>query len=308
MSFDRMLLWLSAKGQGSWPQFRGAVEEFNLEPDLEDGSSADTGSDLPVYHEARFTFQRLGHAEFYSAESANGWRIVPPTVAIREKGASEGLLCGARSPALLDRLAAASDLAIERSQIAGMPERILVRSSSQKQLVARVREMGCLVQCDTTVSLLSALPRVRDRCSWHSSNMPETPGWLVHRFSTYPELQWSELPQADALHASFGLFRFLMKHQRFYYLRWRGRTFGVPVQVGKYAVMPRRRGTLRQDSARRELSFPVALRPPLLVERALVLCSGVLPRFDATTRRLEYSEVDDNVALLAGQLLHQEIR
>jgi hypothetical protein len=306
VSFDRMLLWLSAKGQGSWSQFRGAVETFDLNPAL-DGSSADSGSDLPVYQEARFTLQRLGHVEFYSAESENGWRIVPPTVAIHE-GRPTGVLCGARSPALLDCLVAARDLAIERAQIAGMPERILVCSGSQEQLVARVRELGFLVQTDAPASLLSALPSVRDPRSWRNSHMPETPGWLVHRFSIYPEPQWVEVPQADARCALSGLFRFIMKHQRFYYLRWRGRTFSVPVQVGKYAVMRRRRGTLKYDSAQRTLSFPVAFRPPLLMERALVLCSGVLPRFDAATRRLEYSEVDDNVTLLAGQLLHQEVR
>jgi hypothetical protein len=301
-------MWLSAKGEGSWSQFRGAVEAFDLEPDLEDGSAAETGSDLPVYQEARFTLQRLGHVEFYSADSENGWRIVPPTIAIHEATSAKGVLCGARSPVLLDRLAATADLAIERSQIAGMPERLLVRSGSQDQLVARVRELGFLVQRDAPGSLLSALPSVRDRTSWHISNMPETPGWLVHQFAIYPELQWIELPQADARRASSGLFRFVMKHQRFYYLRWRGRTFGVPVQVGKYALMRRRRGTLRYDDARRTLSFPMALRPPLLMERALVLCSGALPRFENATRRLEYSAVDESVALLAGQLLHQEIR
>ena len=308
MSFDRMLLWLSAKGQGSWSQFRGAVEAFDLEPDLEDGPSADAGSDLPVYQEARFTLQRLGHAEFYSAESENGWRIVPPTLAIREATPAEGVLCGARSPVLLDRLAAASDLGIERSQIAGMPERILVRSGSHEQLVARVYQLGFLVQKDAPASLLSVLPSVRDCSSWYNSNMPGTPGWLVHRFSVYPEPQWIELPQADARRALSGLFRFVMKHQRFYYLRWRGCTFSVPVQIGKYAVMRRRRGTLRYDSAQRTLSFPVTFRPPLLMERALVLCSGVLPHFDTATRRLEYSKIDDNVALIAGQLLHQEVR
>lgn len=308
MSFDRMLLWLSAKGQGSWSQFRGAVEAFDLEPDVEDSSSTDTGSDLPIYQEARFTLQRLGHVEFYAAESENGWKVVPPTVAIHEPARAEGVLCGARLPVLLDRLAAASDLGMERSKIAGMPERILVRSASHEQLVARARELGFLVQRDAPASLLSALPSVRDRNSWHTSNMPETLGWFVHRFSIYPELQWIALPQADARRGSSGLFRFVAKHQRFYYVRWRGRTFSVPVQVGKYAVMRRRRDTLRYDSARRALSFPVSLRPPLLMERALVLCSGALPRIDAATRRLEYSRVDENVALLAGQLLHQEVR
>lgn len=307
MSFDRMLLWLSAKGQGSWSQFRAMVEAFGLEPDIEDDSATDTGSDLPVYQEARFTLQRLGHVEFYSAGAENGWRIVPPTVAIHKPTSAEGVLCGARLPALLDRLSTATDLALDRSQITGMPERILVRGRSHEQLVARVLDLGFLVQRDAPALLLSALPSVRDRTSWHSSNMPETPGWLVHRFSIYPEPQWTELAQVDARRTSSGFFRFVMKHQRFYYLRWRSRTFGVPVQVGKYAVMRPRCGTLRYDDGQRTLSFPVALRPPLLMERALVLCSGVLPRFDPVRRRLEYSGVDDNVALLAGQLLHQEI-
>src|SRR5688572_6998564 len=96
-----MLLWLSAKGQGSWSQFRGAVEMFDLEPDLENDGSADRGSDLPIYQEVRFALQRLGHVEFSFAESQNGWKIVPPTVALYEATSDGGLLCGARSPTLL---------------------------------------------------------------------------------------------------------------------------------------------------------------------------------------------------------------
>ncbi len=185
--------------------------------------------------------------------------------------------------------------------------RVIVRGESHEHLVARARELRFLVQRDAPASLLSALPGVRDRSSWQSSNMPETPGWLVHQFSTYPEPHWKEISQADARRSGSGFFRFGLKHQRFYYLRWRGHTFSVPVQVGKYAIMRRRRGMLRYDTARRMFSVLTAMRPPLLMERALVLCSGVLPRFDATTRRLEYSDVDTNVALLAAQLLHQEV-
>ncbi len=312
MSFDHMLLWLSAKGQGSWSQFRAAVEEFDteqgdLEPDAEDGESAGPGSDLPIYQQVRFALQRLGHVEFYTAGAENGWRVVPPTVAIRARATADGVLCGARTPVLLERLSADNDLAVDASQIDGMPQRIAVRSASRELLFAHARELGFRVQKDAPASLLSALPDVRDRRSWRTVNVPETPGWLVHRFTTYPKPQWKELPQETAQRAPSGLFRYIMKHQRFYYLRRRGRTYSVPVQVGKYAITRRRRGTLRYDSERHTLSIPAAFRPPMLMERALILCSGALPRFDASTSRLEYSEVRQEVASLAAQLLRQEL-
>lgn len=310
MSFDRMLLWLSAKDHGSWPQFRSAVEVLLTQSELEfdtDDVSVDGASDLPIYQQVRFALQRLGHAEFYTTDSKIRWRVAPPTIAIGDGAADEGLLCGARTPVLLESLIATNDLVVERRAVAGMPERITVRSTSHDLLMRRARELGFLIQKAAPASMLSALPSVRDRSTWRTSEMPATPGWLVHRFSNYPEPQWMELPQANAHHAPSGLFRFVMKHQRLYYLRWKGRTFSVPVQIGKYAVTRRRRGTLRYDNARHTLSVPVAFRPPLLMERALVLCSGVLPSFDATAHRLEYSNVREGIALLTAQLLNQEI-
>jgi hypothetical protein len=96
-------------------------------------------------------------------------------------------------------------------QIDGMPQRIVIRSASQYLLVARVRELGIMVQKDAPAFLLSALPGVRDHKNWHASEMPETPGWLVHQFWPYPEARWQELPQADARKAPSGFFRFAMK-------------------------------------------------------------------------------------------------
>jgi len=110
----------------------------------------------------------------------------------------------------------------------------------------------------------------------------------------------------DALHARTGLFRFVMGHQRFYYLRWRGRSYRVPVQVGKYAVMRKKRGLLTFDAESRTLSVPLMCRPPLLIERALVLCSGLLPSFDGASGRVEYGSVPPEAARLAAQLLRQE--
>jgi hypothetical protein len=254
-----MLLWLSAKSQGSWSQFRSAVEELNgqqveLEPEGEDNDSASTGSDLPIYQQFRFALQRLGHVEFFSAGAETGWRVVPPTIAIRTRGTADGVLCGARSPALLESLCADNDLTVNVTQIDGMPQRIAIRSPSHELLVRRAREHSFRIQNDAPMSLLLALPGVRDSSSWRASKMPETPGWLVHRFSTY-NAQWEEMRQEDTHKARSGLFRFTFKHQRFYYLRSRGCTYSIPVQVGKYAVMPRRKGTLTYDPKRRTLSI-----------------------------------------------------
>lgn len=311
MSLDRLLLWLSVKGHGSWSQFRTAVEAFHAQQgevaiDADD-VGLDSASDLPIYQQVRLALQRLGHVEFFTADSKIMWRVVPPTIATRDEETAEGLLCGARSPVLLESLIATTDLAVESYSGSGMPERITVRGASCDVLVRRAQELGFLVQKAAPASLLSALPSVRDRSNWRVSKMPATPGWLVHRFSNYPESRWMEFPPVDAHQSWTGFFRFTMKYQRFYYLRWKGCTFSVPVQVGKYAVMRRRRGTLRYDSERRTLSVLATLRPPLLMERALVLCSGVLPYFDSTTCRLEYTNVRGDVALLAAQLLNQEI-
>ena len=145
MSLDRLLLWLSAKGQGSWSQFRGAVEALCVEQDYEapeitdnierDGSN---GSDLPVYQRCRFALQRLGHVEFFSNEAERGWRVVPPAVALLSTDSGEGVLCGARFSGLLERLDRVDDLDVTRTDAVGMPQRIVIRGNSQSVAPRRI--------------------------------------------------------------------------------------------------------------------------------------------------------------------------
>jgi hypothetical protein len=44
------------------------------------------------------------------------------------------------------------------------------------------------------------------------------------------------------------------------------------------------------------------------MERALVLCSGILPRIDKASGLLKYTEIPRDVAQLAAELLRQEIQ
>ena len=57
MTPNELLLWLSARKQGSWPQFRGAVERLDL-ANPADESEQDTS--LPVHQRVRFNLERLG--------------------------------------------------------------------------------------------------------------------------------------------------------------------------------------------------------------------------------------------------------
>lgn len=307
MSLNHLLLWLSARGAGSWTQFRAAVEELHVQrqPNPQDDSDAEgPGSDLPVYHQARFALQRLAHVEFRPGHAGHAWRVVPPSLAFMPGGGASGLLCGARSVALLERLGEIVD--VEVSEVEGMPQRVVLRGESQADLAARARTLGLHIQASAPVVILCAVPSVRDAGVWATAEVPATPGWTVHRFSPL-ELRWTTIQQDEVGRGGAGLFRFVLKHQRFYYLRCRSRTYQVPVQVGKYAVMGKRHAGLSYDADTKILSVPAVCRPPLLIERALVLCSGILPRFDPTSSRVEYTGVPRDVVRLAAQLLCQEV-
>ena len=310
MTLDHLLLWLSAKGVGSWPQFRAAVEELHVEQERREPNDPDAAdrsvSDLPVYHEARFALQLLGHVEFRTGNAGYSWRIVPPSLAFLPDRSGRAILCGARSDTLLERLHEVGH--VDELPVQGMPRRITVSGAQAEAIAARARAHGLHIQEAAPMAILCAAPGARDMATWQPvESMPETPGWAVHRFSA-SHLQWVPVSQDQALRSGAGMFRFVLRYQRFYYLRWRGRTFKVPVQVGKYAVMRKRQARLSYKADRRVFSLPPICRPPLLIERALVLCSGVLPRFDASSARVEYAEVPPDVARLASQLLCQEVR
>ena len=79
MTPNELLLWLSARKEGSWPQFRGAVETLDL-ANTDDEEEKDTS--LPLHQRVRFNLERLGHVEFDAAACEDGWRVVPPSLAL----------------------------------------------------------------------------------------------------------------------------------------------------------------------------------------------------------------------------------
>lgn len=314
MSANNLLLFLSARGEGSWQQFRAAVEELHL-VETETGSSQrdedgnETGG-LPLYQLLRLNLQRLGHVEFFGGASESDWRVSPPALAVSgQRHGKLGVLAGARSPCLMRRFQeAAATLRVETLPFAASPDQIRIFAEDQRALAEVAERAGLLGQDDAPLAILASLPTVDNLSLLREAEVPVGKEWAIDQFSTRT-LGWRAALRENAVGATLGLFRFSLRHRKHLLLCVKGRAFEVPGQVGKFiALRHNRRRVFSYEVSDEVLCVPAACRPPFLVERALILCSGKLPSYDRDSGKLRYYEVNRTTAELACALLRQESR
>jgi hypothetical protein len=147
---------------------------------------------------------------------------------------------------------------------------------------------------------------------WREEQMPISgKDWDIKHFVVRGRsMRWhaTTLQQANAPGA-LGLFCFTRYQMPHYFLREPGKTVRVPGAVGKYVVLSqRRRRVLRYNRHARTLTLPAILRPPLLTERGLVLCSGFPPSVSVVYKRhmLTYRDIPEEVAGIAAEILRQD--
>ena len=316
MSANALLLWMSARRQGSWQQFRAAVEELHVGGNGDSVEEDDNGPDqfaLPLYRALRFNFQRLGHAEFFAGAGESEWRVTPPCLAVCQTSAGWlGILVGARSRRLLQRLDAVTGLAThEVVEYPAHPDQIIFTATDLAALQDVARGASVSVQMNAPAALLASLPSVDDPSLRHPRQIPFGVGWRIDRFSA-TSLGWRTASLDDVCTVRRGLFRFSLGHQRYTLFCTHGVAYSIPGQVGKYLVLSRRkrRQVLSYDAQRCSLSVPASCRPPFLIERALVLCSGRPPDYEGGARGglLRYTDISHGVASFAAALLRQECR
>lgn len=298
MNANDILLWASTKRFGSWAAYKERVGERSSAE--EDAGADDRGAyELPIYQRLRFNLERLGHVEFRRRDFPESWRVVPPTIAA-SSGERRGILCGART----DELVVGIQTAFKGVQIttqAECPDRIEIELKDDFERVAAL--MKVFVQRDATESLLAAIPSIADREWRTATELPFGNDGPVSRFM--PEtLEWVTSSAGDARGASLGLFRWQVPFDLHYYLKYKLVCYRVPVQVGKYILLWQKgRRVLSFNESLQSLAVPVSCRPPLLVDRALTLRTGLLPAIQQGS--ILYHNITESIAIVTAAILNQ---
>lgn len=316
MTANELFLWMSARGQGSWSQFRAAVEQLdiaereNTVAAVEEEEETRGRVSPPLHQSLRLNFQRLAHAEFFAGAGGDDWRVTPPSLSIVQHGARWlAVVTGARSDQLLRRLhSAAGPFEIETVPLEACPDQIRLVAHDAAAFSGVAGSTRMLLQNDAPHSILISLPPIDHPAVRRPDDLPFGAGWSIEQFSTRA-LGWKTATRDTALTTAAGLFRFSLAYKRHVLLCLHGTAFQIPAQVGKYYVLRRRREKiLSYDAVNRRLSIPATCRPPFLVERALILCTGMLPSYErrqSMVGLLHYSEIPKSVAKLTVALLRQ---
>ena len=150
-----------------------------------------------------------------------------------------------------------------------------------------------------------AIPRRRHT---HPVNYPP------ERNGTYTvsilQLAWRQVERRDIRLSRAGLYRFSHRfHRDSYFLCWREHLYRMPRANAVYVLLRRaRRAVLRYDPHSQTLRVPAICRPPRLLERGLVLCSGLPPSYSTADANLVYSDISPEIANFASELLRQTPR
>jgi hypothetical protein len=223
-----------------------------------------------------------------------------------------GILVGARSARLIDRLLeSAAQSTLETLKFDGCPDQLRIVAPDSQTLARIAQRANIYFQVSAPESILAVIPRIDEAAIRKSTPIPFGAQWRVERFSA-TSLRWEAASAQEARATTAGLFRFVRQYERIVLLCTHGHGYAVPSQVGKYlALKARRRRVLQYDRTAECLTLPSSCRPPFLVDRALTLCSGAPPRYEARTAMsglLHYSNIPAPVARLASASLCQELR
>ncbi|MFN8658176.1 MAG: hypothetical protein U0105_17700 [Candidatus Obscuribacterales bacterium] len=315
MSGTELLLALSARKKGSWRQFKDSVDAllwYGQVNQIDSNVYIDEQADFSIHQTVRFNLQRLCHAEFFAPGCERGWRVTPPVMAINKGDYGyEVILAGARSETQLYNLLGSSlgDF-VEFTSFPACPDKVIIRFDDVLELERVGTSLGFRVQRAAPEVLLGALPIIPELpTSDDSGILPFGSDWKVE-YLDLDARRWITAQSVADITNSLALCRFTGPFQTQLFAKQGARYSQLAdLAIAKYQLLSRHRQQVFSYNEQTQiLSVPAIFRPPLLVERGLILHSGELPAFRKQERVLEYSKISARAAKMVCALIKQELQ
>jgi hypothetical protein len=297
MNNDLLLEWASERGTGSWQQLRDAHEWLSA-------AATDGGPWRPTAGFAARSLTTLGHIE---VDWENGrWAAAPPLLTILPSAGGHALLTGARTRALVDRLADATDdpcLYMVQSPQRFAPSAILIACEDETNIERLAERLQIDYEFSVSDRFSELLPELDSYLALASA--PRAPrGYGVAR------LELTTLEWVDAEHdRAVGLYRYDAYGRPTYRLvAGQDETYKVDLAIGAWVALSRwgeNRLRYSEEDVNGTLAVPVATPLPTLHARAAALCSGLAPGRIGNT--LWYRNVPRRVAERIARSLDQTL-
>jgi hypothetical protein len=315
MSGTELLLALSARKKGSWRQFKESVDALiwcGQVGQIDSSVYMDEQADLSIHQAVRFNLQRLCHAEFFAPGCERGWRVTPPVMAINKgEYGYEVILAGARSETQLYNLLGSSlgDF-VEFTPFPACPDKAIIRFDDVLEIERVGTSLGFRVQRSAPEVLLGALPTIPELpTSDDNAILPFGSDWKVE-YLDIDAWRWVTTQSVTDITSSLALCRFTRPFETQLFAKQGVRyTQLADLAIAKCQLLAsHRRHVLSYNEQAQILSIPAIFRPPLLVERGLILYSGDLPAFRKQERVLEYSKISRRAAKMVCAIIKQELQ
>ena len=293
--FERLLHWLSVRGEGTWEGFKQACDVLRVAADKQEARSALRRLSL------------LGHLEL--SDDGSRWSASPAVLIRFPDNPDGGFLAGRRTGSFLRRVREFWHInETPQSYYSGPPRIDLNLDGAENTAALEITDAGA------TSTRLAALPP--DLNEWKDSLQSldnlRVASYEIERWQSGSFQPCDNVYDRDGFYyGEPGMYRISLEGDRsgrtltlFFdepAQRWiRGDWYGLrflSLEAGQASV------EAVHDSGAGELLIPASQRWPLLYERALTLASGMLPGRAANPDWLSYPRIPLDLAkVLCGKL------
>ena len=281
LDLDQILDALVVCGAGSWQAFRRLIDHSETERYKPD--------------EALRNLRSLGHLDVeleHRTARPRRWSVPPAALAQPSRTQARAFLTGRRDPRLLERLqteAAALGAEVNATARDGQPVRWEVKAEHSGILSQVAAAAALPLHSDVPRRLLERLPTVR--AVWAQQPELHLPADAKLERFTPASNRWLPFPEHTLLAGAYRFEGRQTLHGIYADGGWR-ECGGLFAKYAGAAVTGD--NIMHYEAETQEFSCKFGARPPGLYERALILCSGELPRIE--DGRMVYREVPTEAA------------